>query len=150
MVAKVALDTAIDEFADSDKSEVALRLLSSFTLYWRAHYSEAFVAAWSLIERWIIARFKEYWTGKGTSRNKVKEKLRLWRASMEIDLLEAVGVIDDDTACKIHEMRQIRNRIVHDLAIPTKKQCDEVLIVADALSGLQRIDVGQVHQYLGP
>ena len=150
MVAKDALEMAIDEYGDTDKSEIALRLLSSFTLYWRAHYAEAYVAAWSLIERWIIARFKEYWTSKGTSRNKVKDKLGLWRASMEIDFLEATGAIDDGTACKIHEMRQIRNRIVHDLAIPTKEQCNEALIAAEGLSGLPRIDVGQIHQYIGP
>ncbi|MBI5870862.1 MAG: hypothetical protein HZB44_07920 [Actinobacteria bacterium] len=150
MVAKAVLEMAIDDYGDSDKSEVALRLLSSFTLYWRAHYSEAFVAAWSLIERWIVARFKEYWTMKGMSRNKVQDKLVPWHANTEIDLLEAAGVIDEGTACKIHEMRQIRNKIVHDLMIPKKEQCEEALITAETLSGLPRIDVGTVHQYLGP
>ncbi len=119
---------------DHGQAVASLRLLNAATLFSRESYTEAFVTAWSLVETSIGRDFESFWAGQGRSKAAIRDMD--WKASEQIDLLIAIGHLDQSLGLRIHALRKRRNAIVHDLADATEKDalgCREVAAIRTPL-----------------
>jgi len=112
----------------------SLRLLSAVTLHYRQFYTEAFVTGWSLIETAIERDFERFWLGRGRSKTAVGNMD--WTASQKIDLMIAVGSLDQAAGERIHGLRKRRNAIVHELRDATKEEAIDCIGVASDMTPL--------------
>jgi len=131
-----ALEVASALAADKKQSALALRLLSARTLFWREHFTEAFVMAWTLIETALGRKFEDFWIESGRGRTRVRDMERDWTANLQIDLLLAAGRIPAERAETLHRLRKHRNDIIHDLADSNDALVRECFGQAAELSGL--------------
>lgn len=117
-VQSTELEKAINlgpEFIDNIGIDLMYLYLEAFTDLREKHYVQSFVLSWVIIERLINECWEISLKEKGLSNNRVQKLSESsdWTASIKIETINLLGLINDEEYRELSNLRKTRNDFIH-------------------------------------